>query len=218
MLLWKEPGQQQVPREDLVERFRKFWNGQWSSLLDDCASSTREVRTRRQDQNQQQQAERANALVHLGELSAARQVLTSAGLAPGDASTLNELIDPVRRPQQLHIPLSDDVIHAPAVNCHLKRNTLRANLSKARKGAAPGPSGITAEHVRILLDDEADFKSSVGICTLILIVEIASVHPRDHDLGSYDCAEKVERGSARHCVRRFLPSHSGSIARPAIWF
>ena len=99
--------------------------------------------------------------MHLGELSAARQCLTSPGLAPGTPETLSELRDPARRPQIMHAPLSDDVVaftsDGPLL---LQKKLLVGNLRRARRGAAPGPSGITAEHLRPILESEEDTGSS----------------------------------------------------------
>ena len=36
----------------------------------------------------------------------------------------------------------------------LSKSSLHSNLKRARRGAAPGPSGCTAEHLKVLLDDE----------------------------------------------------------------
>ena len=96
----------------------------------------------------EQQNNRATLLVHQGELSAARQVLTSAGLAPGSEETLTELRDSQRRPEHMHMPLSDHVIDFnPPSQLKLRKSLLLGNLRRARRGAAPGPSGITAEHI-----------------------------------------------------------------------
>ena len=36
----------------------------------------------------------------------------------------------------------------------MRKSSLHSNLKRARRGAAPGPSGCTAEHLKFLLDDE----------------------------------------------------------------
>ena len=51
-------------------------------------------------------SQRARHLVHLGELSAARQALVGSPLAPGSVETLQELRNPARRPK----PLSREVL------------------------------------------------------------------------------------------------------------
>ena len=48
----------------------------------------------------EQRTRRARQLTHQGELSAARQALTTGPLAPHTQATLQELRDPSRRPQQ----------------------------------------------------------------------------------------------------------------------
>ena len=42
----------------------------------------------------------------------------------------------------------------PPVSITLSKSSSPSNLKTARRGAAPGPSGCTAEHLKVLLDDE----------------------------------------------------------------
>ena len=94
-------------------------------------------------------------LVHLGELSAARQALTAGPLAPGTAETLQELRDPTRRPNEPYAPLHPSLSEfQPDQPIHLPDDLILMNLRRARKGAAPGPSGLTTDTLRILLDDD----------------------------------------------------------------
>ena len=83
----------------------------------------------------------ARALVMLGELSSARQVLESGYLAPGNLSTLRGLTNPEKRPVAAF--QSDE-------------NKLALDIRTARRGAAPGPSGMTSEHLFPLLESEDD--------------------------------------------------------------
>ena len=114
-------------------------------------------------------------MIHQGELSAARQVLNSAGLAPGTAETLTELQDPERRPREMHFPLSDDVVNfRNASPLKLNRRILISNMRKARRGVAPGPSGITAEHIRPILESEEDTRLFVHMCNHLANVQVPS--------------------------------------------
>ena len=54
--------------------------------------------------------ERAAALAHLGELSAAARALTAEPLAPGNEETLRELRDPAHRPQSPRVPMPEAVL------------------------------------------------------------------------------------------------------------
>ena len=57
---------------------------------------------------------RAELLVQVGELSAARQALEGAAVAPGNQATLDLLTDATRRPPHLRTPLSPEVLgHTP---------------------------------------------------------------------------------------------------------
>ena len=103
----------------------------------------------------QVRADRAAALAHLGELSAAAQALTAEPLAAGDEETLAKLRDPIRRPQIQQMPLAAGIVQFQAARrVRLSWERFLANLRGARRGSAAGPSGCTNDHLRILLDDE----------------------------------------------------------------
>ena len=107
------------------------------------------------DPSLERQATRARQLVHLGELSAARQALTAGPLAPGTAETLQELRNPTRRPNEPYAPSHPSLSEfQPDQPVHLPDDLILMNLRRARKGAAPGPSGLTTDTLRILLGDD----------------------------------------------------------------
>ena len=92
-------------------------------------------------------------MVHQGEVSRARQLLTSSGLAPGNAETLAELTDPARRPAQLNKAIPAEVLgFEPPERLKLDKDKLYEALSTARKGKAADLSGTRLEHLRVLLD------------------------------------------------------------------
>ena len=65
----------------------------------------------------------------------------------------------------MHVPLSDQVLGYQNVSAlKLRKSLLLGNLRRARRGAAPGPSGITAEHLRPILDSEEDSRLLVNLC------------------------------------------------------
>ena len=90
-------------------------------------------------------AQRARHLVHLGELSAARQAQTSSALAPGTPETLQEFRDCDRRPAEPYEALSHEVLDFEPDQGHLLPELVLLNLQCARKGADSGTSGLTAE-------------------------------------------------------------------------
>ena len=133
-----------LPKSQMLDRFSTFNRGQWINLLimsQDCSerASQAQCRRRRTHQNDslERRAERAEALVQIGELSAGRRALEGAPLAPGNMATLRELQNPLRRPPVPRSPM------APIV---LEQDLFLKNLKCARRGAAGGPSGLTSEH------------------------------------------------------------------------
>ena len=96
----------------------------------------------------------------MGELSAARHALEGDPIAPGNRQTLSALQDPERRP-----PVPREALPASIVN-HFPQteDMFLANLRSARRGAAGGPSGMTAEHIKVVLEPERDCSSLWRMC------------------------------------------------------
>ncbi|CAK9071279.1 RING-type domain-containing protein, partial [Durusdinium trenchii] len=77
------------------------------------------------------------------------------GPAPGTAATLAALSDPERRPQAPRSPVSPAVLdYQPQVPLPLSAHDLADALRTSKRGSAAGLSGATAEHYKVLLDDE----------------------------------------------------------------
>ena len=80
----------------------------------------------------------------IGELSAARQALEGASVAPGTLRTLQELTNPEKRPAWPRSPIPPDIDgFEPEEQLDLSSEALFKNIRKARRGAAGGPSGMT---------------------------------------------------------------------------
>ena len=123
--------------------------GRWIELLiarrdSSCRARQSQSRRRRtQVDSLERRAERAEALVHLGELSAGRHALEAAPLAPGNDQTRAALTDATRRPQSLRSPLPDDLLSQPEVPFQLSHESLLKNLKSSKRRAAGGLSGMT---------------------------------------------------------------------------
>ena len=82
-----------------------------------------------------------------------RQALEGASLAAGDQKTLNALRDPTRRPAVPRDSVPDDIVGLePEEPFVLDQDMFLHNVRTARRGAAPGPSGMTADHLRPLVE------------------------------------------------------------------
>ena len=156
------------PACQLRRREQAFLAGHWPELLrHGAAAATPAPRdaarpsegnvangAEAEDVDLRRRSERAAALAHLGELSAAAKALTALPLAPTSQETLAALRDPLRRPPEPQIPVDPELCRNSMRPVELCRDRLITNVRKARKGAAAGPSGCTGEHLRVLLDDE----------------------------------------------------------------
>ena len=84
----------------------------------------------------------------MGELSPARQVLEASPVATGNEATRAKLMNENRRPGAARRGLDEDILQMqPHVPFHFEHN-----LGTSRRGAAGGPSGMTAEHLRVVLN------------------------------------------------------------------
>ena len=157
MLLHRTAGATRVAPGELARRCEAFARGEWPALLQPASRTAAcpQKAARHVAPDPEARAARAAALVHLGELSAAGRALVAEPLAPATDATLAELRDPQRRPPEPYDPMPSKIANfAPHEPCPL--SAFLACLRTARRGAAAGPSGATAEHLRILLDDEVD--------------------------------------------------------------
>ena len=163
MLLFRKTRGGMIPKGQLQERFAQFRHGDWMDLLlqsrdvSEEATAVRSRRRRTQVDTVERRAERAQALVAMGEVSSGRAVLEGAPVAPGNEATLNSLRDESRRPPPLREPLPEHLVqHEAETLFRLDRDMFLRNLRCARRGAAAGPSGMTAEHLRPLLDSSRE--------------------------------------------------------------
>ena len=130
-----------LPKGQLQERFHQFFQGRWIERLiarrdSSCRARQSQSRRRRtQVDSLERRAERAEALVHLGELSAGRHALERAPPAPGNDQTRAALTDATRRPQSLRSPLQDDLLSRQAeVPFQLSHESLLKNLKSSKRG------------------------------------------------------------------------------------
>ena len=126
------------------------------SCADQAVSATSRRRRRREGDDIQRRADRVQVLVQLGELSAGRHALEGASIAPGNQATLDALTDVGKRPPVPREPLPDDLFERRRPEFQLDHDLFAKNVRVARRGAAAGPSGMTADHLRPLLDSVAD--------------------------------------------------------------
>ena len=124
---------------------------------------TRRHRRRGCPNTMEKRAARAQRLFQVGELSAGRLALDGADLAPGNTATLRELSQRPSAPRHPIPPLPDQ---RPVFN--LEEKVFCRNVRSARKGAAGGPSGMTNDHLRPLLD------SMMDTCSLFKVAELLS--------------------------------------------
>ena len=148
-----------VPRDKLEDRLRRFAAGEWLSLLAESSklaevAKEASVRKRRRGSpSDEAKAVRAEQLASLGELSAARRALEGAVMAPGTLATLSELTNPIRRPPRPRDPVPVEILEMEP-DVQLDDNLCAKNIRIARGGAAPGPSGMTSEHLFPLLESD----------------------------------------------------------------
>ena len=136
-------------------------------------SQSRSFRSRRRDREDKARAARALSLVHMGELSAARQALEGGPMAPGTHATLRVLTDQERRPAFPREPHSAEVAHMqPAVPFQLDTNLFLVNLRKSRKGVAPGPLGMHSDHLFPLLERLRDSELLAQVASQMAVGDV----------------------------------------------
>ena len=74
-------------------------------------------------------------------------------MATGNEAARAKMMNENRRPSAARRGLDEDILQMqPHVLFHLDEDKFQHNLRTSRRGAAGGPSGMTAEHLRVVLD------------------------------------------------------------------
>ena len=208
MLLHRPASGARVEKPLLLARFQSFMQGNRAALLQDAldrepATSTNRRATEAPDEDAR--ARRARHLAHLGELSAARQAVTAAPLAPATDATFDQLADPTRRPREPHEAIDPELLTwNPSSPVQLDRAALLTNLRRARKGAAPGPSGFTAEVVRVVLDADDSTQAFADVASLLAQARVPDVIRAALGLGRMVALRKPTGGTRGLVVGDFL--------------
>ena len=144
-------------RAELLGRAEAFQRGAWQSLLQSARHHTPsggQETLLSPEEVVERKRELACAKVRKGEVSRARQVLTAAEIAPGDDATWAALTDPARRPAVPRTAVPQELLDFhPAELPLLSVRALASALREARRGGAPGLSGMRAEHLKVLIQD-----------------------------------------------------------------
>ena len=167
-----------MPKKQLEERFRFFQLGEWmellakSSSIDAQAHQLSSRRRRRQQQgDEERRSDRARSLVHMGELSAARGALEATPVAPGTMA-MRKLTDPAKRPPVAKVELCQEVVDAvPERAFQLDPEEFLVCFRTTRQGSAAGPSGMTADHLFPILENDRD--------SILLVVVVSSLATRN---------------------------------------
>ena len=86
-----------------------------------------------------------------------QQNVSALAVAPGTRATLGALQDLERRLPLLRDPSPPDILNVnPVEQFSLDTAVFTSNIGSARRGAAGGPSGMTAEHLRLVLESVPD--------------------------------------------------------------
>ena len=132
---------------------------------------------------------------HLGELSAGRQALEGAEVAPGTLRTVAALTDPDKRPALPREPLPEDIdAFVPTSLFDLDWDRFCSNVRTARRGAAGGPSGMTADHLRPLLDNDHDIASVCRFAQIMAWGEVPDLIEPAVRLGRITALQKPDGG------------------------
>ena len=139
----------------------------------------------------------------MGEVSAGRQALEGASLAPGTQRTLDQLQDLVRRPAVPYSPLPEALRnHQAEIAFSLEKEIFMKNLKCARRGAAAGPSGMTSEHLKSILENARDCELLFQVAQLFARARIPHEVSEALRVGRLTALQEPNGGSSRDRGRR----------------
>ena len=117
--------------------------------------------SRAPDSDKQGRIARAEGLVAVGEFSRASSSLSGSPLAPRTHATLEALQR--RRPAVLHEPIPPPLAPVDIPPFSLCSRLLLSSLRSAPRKSSSGPSGLSYDHLRVLMDAEGLLSSCDGL-------------------------------------------------------
>ena len=164
-----------IGKEKLTERFQNFWAGRWDGLLAASIAHDEEASLlasrKRRTQNHNDLEHRVN------------RAMTRIQSRPKD-------------------PLPPEIAHfEPASLFSLDKDKFAANLRSSRRGTAGGPSGMTNEHLRPLLDNPRELHLFFRVAELLARGQVPECCIRLEE-GEDDSLAEAGRWGQRHCSRR----------------
>ena len=154
-------------------------------------------------------------MLQLGDLSLGRQALEGAEVALGTAATLRALRD---RPARAR----DDIPELPRdlVAFNLDEDLFSKTVRVARKGVAGGPSGMTHDHVRPLLESPKGLHLFFAVCDLLAKGQVPREAVQGIKLGRMTALRKDNGGVrgivAGEAVRRVTAKTIAQQLGPAV--
>ena len=220
LLLFRPPRGGNVHKSKFVGRFQEFTEGRWMHLLrssrqcaEDASRAQCRKRWRHHEDDLERRAGRALSLVQLGELSAGRQVLEGAPVAPGNRETLNQLQDPVRRPPVMRDPLPAAITEfVPDRSFSLEEKKFASNLCSFRKG-----QWLDGRSFETTVGQRARQSPVVSDGRKVVPSPDTSECQRNHQNGEVDCSPEASRRRSRNCGGRHCETiglaHNGSATQ-----
>ena len=133
------------------ERLDKWRRGNYRELWDEAIKLTKvQPKKRREEQElsqEEQNTRRATRLAQDGQFTRALQALSSSGLAQHDRATLQTMRD--KHPPSPHPSTFQQETDTPQMTFTASQGVKAINTF--RKGSAPGPSGLRAEHLQCVI-------------------------------------------------------------------
>ena len=200
-LLHKKPRGGAIPRQKFEERFVRFVSGRWLDLVESAQQAEEQAhqssvrrRRRQSTDDSAKRAERAVSLAQMGEVTRARQPLEGAQMALGTLATLRDLTDPRKRPPVPREALFRTIQEfQPRERFVLDAEKFLMVVRTAERGAAAGPSSMTADHLFPLFESETDSGRLVELAQNLAFGDVPPEIMRAIALG------RLSWRGARHC-------------------
>ena len=128
----------------------------------------------------------AERLVQLGEISAGRQAFWKSGNTQSFDRSRPETASP-REP----IPEAFLTVR-PGIPFELDVDRFMSNIRVARRGAAPGPSGLTAEHLLLVFESDAAVGALFQVADL-LAKGFIPPEARSNPVGTHHSSREAHR-------------------------
>ena len=182
------------------ERLGRWRRGEYKQLWDEAVSITKappkprkKAPAREEHSLEEKNAQRATRLAQEGQYTRSLQSLTSAGMAQHNRTTVDIMTD--KHPPAPLVPILQPESNTPQMT--FSQTQVYNSIKSFRKGSAPGPSGLRAEHLKVATKSAPPNRTDKATSAITKLVNCMAGGKVPEEVAVYLCGARLHAANKK---------------------